>query len=105
MSLARKSWWELKVEPIAGEPLRYHVESVSYPEHPHLVDLAENEGFGACSCQDFTLRREDFLANGAPPQTNRTACSHLRAAFRVFGIWAVRAVATSRHQPLTPSSE
>lgn len=92
MSTSRKSWWELEVRPIPGEPLRFHVESVSKPEEPHLVDLAANNGFGACSCQDFTLRREAFLASGAPPQTNRTACAHLRAAFRVFGIWAVRAI-------------
>ena len=101
MSTSRKSWWELEVRPIPGEPLRFHVESVSKPDEPHLVDLAANNGFGACSCQDFELRREDYLTCGAPPLTNRTACCHMRAAFRAFGAWAVRAFAKSINQPLS----
>ena len=99
----RKAYWELKVAPIPGEPLRFYVESASSPAHSHIGDLSDNEGFGACSCEDFILRREDFIASGAPPQTSRTSCQHIRAAFRVFGIWAVRQVAFPG--PTSPNHE
>ena len=83
---AVRHWWELRVHPIAGEPLRFRVESVSEPEHMHMVDLGLNNGGGFCDCMDFCARRDGFLKATGLPYQDRTACSHVKAAFRVFGM-------------------
>ena len=86
-----RHWWELRVDPIAGEPLRFRVESVSDPEHSHIVDLGLNNGGGFCDCMDFCARRDGFLKATGLPYQDRTACSHVKAAFRVFGMSRIRA--------------
>jgi hypothetical protein len=100
----KKHWWELRVEPIAGEPLRFRVESVSEPEQPHTVDLELNNGGGFCDCIDFCARRDGFLKATGLPYQDRTACSHVKAAFRVFGMWAIQKV-SARHQQAKASHE
>ena len=44
----QRHWWELRVDPIAGEPLRFRVESQSEPTNSHIVDLGLNNGGGFC---------------------------------------------------------
>jgi nitric oxide reductase large subunit len=36
--------------------LRYRFESEQRPEIAHVVDLGSFDGFGECSCEDFTYR-------------------------------------------------
>ena len=84
------NWWELRVEPIPGEPLRFRVQSVSDPETMHMVDLGLNDGGGFCDCMDFCARRDGFLKATRLPYQDRTACSHVKAAFRVFGMSRIR---------------
>ena len=76
----------MKVEPIAGEALRYYVESWSRPKLPYLVDLAENHGNGACSCTDFITRRQIAIRAGSPLFTRETSCRHCIAARKHFTI-------------------
>ena len=83
-------WWELRVEPIPGEPLRFRVQSQSEPEHMHVVDLGLNEGGGFCDCPDFCCRRDGFLKATRLPYQDRTSCSHVKAAFRVFGLAQIK---------------
>lgn len=97
---AKKHWWELRVEPIPGEPLRFRVESVSQPDQPHTVDLCvDDHGNYYCDCMDFCARRDGFLKATGLPFQDRTSCSHVKAAFRVFGMWAIRKVSPRTQQP------
>lgn len=76
----------LKVRALEGEHgLRYYVQSRSDPEHPHLVDLASNDGWGQCSCMHWNCviwprvrDRRGFK------HTSETTCAHVRAALHFF---------------------
>jgi hypothetical protein len=79
-----------KVKPIKGEPLRYLVESWGRNGNCHMVDLTENGGNGACSCEDFSCRCFPNLkesngvwtpyGNPERPSPKRTQCAHIAAA-------------------------
>jgi hypothetical protein len=45
----------MTVTPIAGEPLRFIVES-SEPGKPYIVDLEENAPLGSCFCRHWVCR-------------------------------------------------
>jgi hypothetical protein len=70
------------VAEIPGEAMRYFVESWGQPKYPHVVDLAMNQGNGACSCTDFTTRRQPAIDAGKPLFTRETQCKHLIVAHR-----------------------
>ena len=51
-----------------------------------LEQIGLNNGGGFCDCMDFCARRDGFLKATGLPYQDRTACSHVKAAFRVFGM-------------------
>lgn len=81
-----KSDGTIRVEAIAGEALRYRIESWTTPKTPHLVDLSENQGNGSCSCRDFITRKGPAIREGAQLFTRDTSCRHLVAARKHFTI-------------------
>lgn len=81
-----KAQGTIRVQPVAGEALRYLVESWSNPKLPYLVDLSENHGNGACTCKDFQTRRQVAIREGHPLFTRETSCRHLIAARKHFTI-------------------
>jgi hypothetical protein len=83
----------IRVQPIPGEPLRYYVESWSSPSRPHIVDLAENQGNGACSCRDFVTRRQPNIDKLMPLFSRETSCRHVIAARRHFTIHTLTDIA------------
>ena len=96
----------IRVQPIPGEPLRYYVESWSSPTRPHVVDLAENKGNGACSCKDFVTRRQPAIDAKADLFTRETSCRHVIAARRHFTIHTLTDIAAElscKRMTRTPS--
>lgn len=81
-----------RVEPVAGEPGRYLVES-SRPGLELLVDMGEYDGNGWCGCEDFEFRCQPKLERGhnAPDQTR---CRHIRA---VIG-WETERTTTTKNE-------
>ena len=77
----------MKVEQY--EKLRYHVLSESAPDHQYLVDLGENKGNGACSCEDFSCRKmPTFEKTGKIVQYGEpeaTRCKHINACLIEIG--------------------
>lgn len=57
-------------------PLRWSVASCSR-EMWHVVDLAENNGYGGCGCEDWEFRIQPALDRGNNPGRR---CKHLLAA-------------------------
>jgi len=45
----------LKVRPMEGERWRYYVDSGTHEDETHVVDMAENNGNGVCSCRYFEV--------------------------------------------------
>lgn len=88
-----KSDGTIRVQEIAGEALRYLVESWSNPKLPHLVDLSDHNGNGSCSCTDFVTRRQINIREGADLFTRDTSCRHLVAARKHFTIQTLTQVA------------
>lgn len=68
-----------KVEPIAGELLRFFVQSRSIPGQRYLVDLESYHFNGQCGCQYFCFSLAPKLAAGVTP-SERTRCAHIREA-------------------------
>lgn len=85
------------VTPIVGECLRYYVSSATNPNAPHMVDLSENHGNGACSCRDWITRRNPAIKAGAPLFTRATSCRHVLAARRYFTIATLTEMAARLH--------
>jgi hypothetical protein len=83
----------IRVQPIPGEALRFYVESWSSPSRPHIVDLAENQGNGACSCRDFVTRRQPNIDKLMPLFSRETSCRHVIAARRHFTIHTLTDIA------------
>ena len=93
----------IRVQPVAGEALRYFVESWSNPKLPYLVDLSENHGNGACTCKDFQTRRQVAIREGHPLFTRETSCRHLIAARKHFTIRTLTdCAALVKHQEQAP---
>lgn len=69
------------VEPIVGEPGRYHVMSHSQKGR-YMVDLASYHGHGSCTCKDFQVRVQPERERGQIPQ--KRYCKHIAAARQVF---------------------
>ena len=97
----------LKVEPIRGSlGLQFWVESESDPATPHMVDMAVNNGVGACSCTSYRCRNAkaiqqallerkpllDMLWNSA------YQCKHLKAASLYWMSVALPAVIAAHQQ-------
>lgn len=98
----------VKVRPIPGEPYRYYVESWQRPHLPHVVDLLEHHGNGACDCRDFLVRCTHNLKvhahpvpYGVPgsPNSNRTQCRHIYAARESFLNRLLRIIAAEQREP------
>jgi hypothetical protein len=69
--------------------LRFRFESVLRPEIAHVVDLGSFDGFGECSCEDFSYRALPVLLRNRNPrtpedlitdETTLNRCKHLLAA-------------------------
>ena len=69
------------IEPITGEPLRFHVQSRTVENLKHLVDLEEYNFNGFCGCQDFDFRKRMIAErrNG-----ERARCWHIEQARDFF---------------------
>lgn len=65
-----------RVEPIAGEIFRYYVKSWN-TQARYLVDLAEADFQGTCSCIHFSCRIHPARDNG-----RKAECKHIAAAIR-----------------------
>ena len=77
---------KLHVQPIEGELFRFHVDSRSHPEFPHLVDLESYHWGGQCDCEAFKFRHEPTLSRMTPGATrgDELRCSHIKAARSYF---------------------
>lgn len=71
----------VRVTPIAGERFRFHVESWSDPKHPHLVDLAEHNGRGECSCENWKMKRWPRIKAN---ETTAFRCRHVESAWTFY---------------------
>lgn len=67
------------VLPLAGETLRFHVQSRTDLCNRYLVDLGEYGGNGRCTCRDFEIRKWPLIRDGSAPG-ERTRCWHIRRA-------------------------
>lgn len=72
------------IKEIAGERLRYHVESWTSPQRPHLVDLSEYGGRGSCSCKDWQTRRGPLVKAGCALGAPESMCRHVISARHYF---------------------
>ena len=79
MSITKKA--PVVVAPIQGEALRYHCTSQVDPDITYIVDLAENQGHGACACKRWITVCNPRLKAGEERFTDRTSCAHLRACW------------------------
>ena len=75
---------KLKIKLIGGEHgLRYHVESRSDPDHPHLVDLSSFKGYGQCSCKNWCCNVWPIVRDQTQPKrTPKSTCAHIRVALK-----------------------
>jgi len=67
------------VTPIAGEPLRFHVNSRTVVDLRYLVDLEEYGFNGFCGCADFDFRKRPLAQSGS-----KARCWHIRQAREFF---------------------
>lgn len=67
------------VTPIAGEPLRFHVNSRTVVDLRYLVDLEEYGFNGFCGCADFDFRKRPLAQGGS-----KARCWHIRQAREFF---------------------
>ena len=65
-----------RVEPVEGEIFRYYVKSWN-SQARYLVDLAEADFRGTCSCIHFSCRIHPARENGREAE-----CKHITAAIR-----------------------
>lgn len=73
----------MKVVPILGEPLRFHVQSESNPRKWYLVELDANKNAGQCNCAQWLMRIGPLLQDDYQHKIKRR-CKHLQAAFIYF---------------------
>ncbi len=69
------------VHPVAGETLRYLVNSRSHRGEKWLVDLGAYWGHGRCMCPDFCTRHNPNLREGEMP-AEHLECWHIKQARR-----------------------
>jgi len=75
-----KCFRTVKVSFLSGEPFRATVESWSRPGEVHMVDLAEHQPLGHCSCEDWSCRRFPEWKRTLKPER----CRHLTAAREAY---------------------
>ena len=84
--------------------LRFRFESVLRPEIAHVVDLGGFDGFGECSCEDFTYRALPVLVRNRLPHTPLSAvtdetvvkrCKHILAAREALLDQVIRRISDS----------
>lgn len=71
--------------PIAGQPLRYEVESFVRPGIFYQVDLAAFAGAGSCNCPRFVTHWGPQLKSGlvrAEALRQSLVCKHVQRAWR-----------------------
>lgn len=77
--MSRKSPFErMRVRVTHIDEWRFSVPSETDGEDPYLVDLAEFDGNGQCSCPHFQMRLEPVLSRGI--NTDFMRCKHIDAA-------------------------
>lgn len=85
------------IEPVAGEPGRYYVQSSTRLNMRHLVDMWAYDGNGACGCEDFERRFRPHLEGGAVPSIH-LECKHLRAVRHYSAVELWQTIASHRKQ-------
>lgn len=84
--------------------LRFRFESVLRPEIAHVADLGSFDGFGECSCEDFTFRVLPVLVKNRHPRTRLLAvkdetslkrCKHILAAREALLDQVIRRISDS----------
>ena len=73
--------------------LRYRFDSEARPDIAHVVDLGAFDGFGECSCEDFTYRVLPGLLRHGSDGLKR--CKHLCAAREALLDEVIRRIAES----------
>lgn len=61
-------------------PLRWLVRSSTKETEFHMVDLAEADGRGTCTCEDYTFRISPYIEQGRIPPGGRVRCRHISIA-------------------------
>lgn len=75
----------VRVAPIAGEVMRYSVESWTKAQRPHMVDLLAYQGAGECSCKSWVTQKWPLIRDKTGfPGTPATMCRHVSAARLYF---------------------
>ncbi len=89
---------------VSEDALRYHFQSTDNPNVYHLVDLAEWECSGACSCEHFDIRIRPLLSRRViEPHEERAKCKHIRRAEKILCYRVKRQlVAQSQNHPKKP---
>ncbi len=80
-----------------GDFLTYEVRSKSRPGVKHRVDFTCWGGYGACSCEHFTLKVAPLLREGIKP-TRAMECDCITKARRYLAIEATQAAIAQRMQ-------
>jgi hypothetical protein len=84
--------------------LRYRFDSVLRRDIAHVVDLGAFDGFGECSCEDFTYRVLPTLLRNRHPrtplelvtdETTLKRCKHLLAAREALLDQVIRRISDS----------
>ncbi len=83
------------VHPIAGETLRYLVNSRSHRGEQWLVDLGAYWGHGRCDCPDFRTRYNPNLREGERP-AEHLECWHIKQARRYSAIEVAQVIIAQR---------
>ena len=73
----------MKVTPVLGEPLRFHVQSESNTRKFYLVELDANRNAGQCNCAQWLMRIGPLITDDYQNKIKRR-CKHLQAAFIFF---------------------
>ena len=83
---------------------RFRFDSVTRPDIAHVVDLGSFDGFGECSCEDFTYRILPVLLRNRHPrtplegvtdETQLKRCKHLLAAREALLDQVIRRISDS----------
>lgn len=87
------------VEPIAGEPGCFWVQSNSRLGIRHRVDMLAFSGNGACGCERFEFEVGPYLRRGAKPSLN-LECRHIRLVrhWSGAGMWVRAAQEMERRE-------
>ena len=91
---------------------RFTVPSETRPHETHMVELADYDANGSCSCEHFKIRLEPLLSRRISPQNaiaqgavtlkknqhpdDALRCKHIIEAYRQIGPICVRAITNAK---------